>query len=50
MVLESKKKAPLMKLTKDVLDETLLNKYLKILGNDDLYFDIYDIETIGHEF
>jgi len=50
MVLESKKKAPLMKLTKEVLEENLLNDYLKILDQDKLYFEIYDIETIGHEF
>jgi hypothetical protein len=50
MVLESKKKAPIMKLTKDILGENLLNDYLKILRYDSLYFDIYDIETIGHEF
>ena len=50
MVLEWKKKAPLMKLTKEVLDKNLLNDYLKILENDKLFFDIYDIETIGHEF
>jgi len=50
MVLEWKKKAPLMKLTKEVLDENLLNDYLQILENDKLFFEIYDIETIGHEF
>ncbi len=50
MVLESKKKAPLMKLTKEVLSEDLLKDYLAILDNDKLFFQIYDIETIGHEF
>jgi len=50
MVLESKKKAPLMRLTKEILDEKLLEDYLKILDNDRLFFNIYDIETIGHEF
>ncbi len=50
MVLEGKKKAPLMKLTKEILDENLLKNYLKILDNDKLFFEIYDIETIGHEF
>ncbi len=50
MVLESKKKSPLMRLTKEILDETLLEDYLKILDDDRLFFDIYDIETIGHEF
>ncbi len=50
MVLSSQKKAPLMRLTKEILDENLLKNYLEILKNDKLYFDIYDIETIGHEF
>lgn len=50
MVLESRKKSPIMKLTKDILDENLLNDYLKLLEDDSLYFSIYDIETIGHEF
>ncbi len=50
MVLESKKKAPIMKLTKQTIDSKLLKDYLEVLKNDKLYFDIYDIETIGHEF
>jgi hypothetical protein len=50
MVLEGKKKAPLMKLTKEILDKNLVENYLKILKNDKLFFDIYDVETIGHEF
>ena len=50
MVLEWKKKAPLMKLTKEVLEESLLDSYLKILNQDKLFFEIYDVETIGHEF
>ena len=50
MVLDSKRRAPLMKLTKEILDESILTQYLKILENDNLYFDVYDIETIGHEF
>jgi hypothetical protein len=39
-----------MKLTKEILDENLLKEYLKILANDKLFFQIYDVETIGHEF
>jgi len=50
MVLESKKKAPLMRLTKEVLGKELLEDYIKILDEDRLFFEIYDIETIGHEF
>ena len=50
MVLESKKKAPLLKITKEVLDEKLLKAYKNIIDNDKLFFEIYDIETIGHEF
>jgi len=50
MVLELKRKAPLMKLTKEVINEELLNDYKKILENDKLFYNIYDVETIGHEF
>jgi len=50
MVLEGKKKAPLMKLTKKILDEELLKDYLKIIEDDKLFFKNYDVETIGHEF
>ena len=50
MVLDWKKKAPLMKLSKEVLDEDLLENYLKIIEDDELFFKIYDVETIGHEF
>jgi hypothetical protein len=50
MVLESKKKAPIMKLNKETLDESLLKRYLDILEDDNLFYKIYDVETIGHEF
>ncbi len=50
MVLEWKQKAPIMKLTKEVLDEKLLEKYLEIIKDKKLFYKIYDIETIGHEF
>jgi len=39
-----------MKLSKEVLDEDLLENYLKIIEDDELFFKIYDVETIGHEF
>jgi hypothetical protein len=50
MVLEWKKKAPLMKLTKEIFDKELLEDYFKIIKNDELFFKIYDVETIWHEF
>ena len=50
MVLEGKRKAPLMKITKEVIDEELIKNYLEIIKKDKLFFKIYDIETIGHEF
>lgn len=50
MVLDSKRNAPKMKITKDVMDSDLYESYLKIQVNSKLYFDIYDIETIGHEY
>jgi hypothetical protein len=46
MVLESKKKAPIMRLTKETLDEDLLKRYLDVLEDDDLFYKIYDIGTI----
>jgi hypothetical protein len=39
-----------MKLTKEVISEELLKDYKYIINNDDLFFKIYDVETIGHEF
>jgi len=50
MVLEERKKTPIMKLTKEVLDKELLKNFLGIIEDDELFFKIYDVETIGHEF
>jgi len=48
---EAQKVAPKMKLDSECIDMTLLKKYDAFLEKDfELYFDIYDIETIGHEF
>jgi hypothetical protein len=50
MVLKERQKAPLMKLTKEIFDENLIWDYKNIINNSDLFFKIYDVETIGHEF
>jgi len=50
MVLEDRKKTPIMKLTKEVLDEDLLNNFWDIIKDDELFYEIYDVETIWHEF
>lgn len=50
IVLENQKKTPLLKITQEILDENLIKKYYKLLDNPKTYYDIYDIETIGHEF
>lgn len=50
-VYESQKAAPKMKLDSECIDEEILKKYYIFLEKDfEYYFDIYDIETIGHEF
>jgi hypothetical protein len=35
-----------MKLTKEIFDKELLEDYFKIIKNDELFFKIYDVETI----
>ena len=50
-ILESHKNAPVMQLTYNFFDTQILENYKKlILWNSQKYYDIYDIETIGHEF
>jgi hypothetical protein len=46
MVLEKKQKAPIMKLTEKVLDKKLLSDFIDIINNSELFFEIYDVETI----
>lgn len=50
-ILESRKNAPLMQLSYDFFDISVLHNYKTlILWNSQKYYKIYDIETIGHEF
>ncbi len=50
-VLESQKSAPKMKLDYEMIDSQILEKYRAFLAWDaNRYYEIYDIETIGHEF
>ena len=51
MVLESKRSEPFMKIQSEIFDFHLLDKYRKSLySRDEVFYKIYDIETIGHEF
>lgn len=51
MVLESKRSEPFMKLSSETLSSDLLRKYRKSLfWKNEIFYKIYDIETIGHEF
>ena len=48
---EAQRSAPRMKLDSECIDEEILTKYYAFLEKDfEHYFDIYDIETIGHEY
>lgn len=50
-VLESQKNAPKMALDAKIIDSQILEKYYAFLnGSEERYYEIYDIETIGHEF
>ncbi len=51
IVLQNKQKAPFMKIDSVIFDSKLLKDYRKILfWNNDTFYKIYDILTIGHEY
>jgi hypothetical protein len=51
MVLSNKRSAPFMKVESVIYEEKLLDNYRKnIFGNDEIFYKIYDILTIGHEY
>ncbi|MFK7779903.1 MAG: invasion protein CiaB [Candidatus Gracilibacteria bacterium] len=51
MVLETKRSEPFMKISSVTLEKELLNKYRKSLfDRNEIFYKIYDIETIGHEY
>ena len=51
MVLANKRNEPKMKLQSVIFDDKLLSEYRESLfWNDDIFYKIYDIETIGHEY
>ena len=50
-VLESKRMAPKMRLDEEIFSQQLLEKYGDFLnGSDKDFYEVYDTETIGHEF
>lgn len=51
MILENKRKTPFMKIDSIIFDETFLSNYKNILfWEDNIFYKIYDITTIGHEY
>lgn len=51
MVLKNKRKEPFMQITSEIFDIDFINKYRKSLfWKDEIFYKIYDIETIGHEY
>ncbi|MCP4523650.1 MAG: invasion protein CiaB [Candidatus Gracilibacteria bacterium] len=49
-VYESAKQLPKMKINETIFEDNFLSAYYNILENKDLFYKIYDIETIGHEY
>ncbi|MDP2091071.1 MAG: invasion protein CiaB [Candidatus Gracilibacteria bacterium] len=51
MILETKRSSPLMKIDSIIYEEQFLKNYRNtIFGNDEIFYKIYDILTIGHEY
>ena len=51
MVLENKRSEPFMKIQSEIFEKSLLDDYRKSLfWKDEIFYKIYDIETIGHEY
>lgn len=51
MVLKNKRSSPFMKIDSIILEEKLLENYRETLfWNDEKFYKIYDISTIGHEY
>jgi len=50
-VLESQRSLPKMQITKNIFEADYIKQHQEFIQNDaKKYFEIYDIETIGHEF
>lgn len=49
-ILSSQRNAPKLALTQKMFSQYILVSYDSILADDKKYYQIYDIETIGHEF
>jgi len=51
MVLKNKRNSPYMEIDNIIFDENLLEKYRELLHwNEEVFYKIYDILTIGHEY
>lgn len=49
-VFSGQKNSPIMKLQVEIMGDDFVSQYKKLLGNEKMYYKIYDIETIGHEY
>ena len=49
-ILEDAKSKPKMKINYEVFGKEFMDKQYELLENSDLWYKIYDITTIGHEF
>jgi len=50
MILQAQRAKPLMKITKVVFGEKLTKRFREILKRNEIWHEVYDITTIGHEF
>lgn len=51
MVLANKRSAPFMKIESEIFEQYLLDEYrMSLFWPDEVFYKIYDIETIGHEY
>lgn len=49
-VFSGQKNNPIMKLQVEIMGSEFVADYKKLLWNEKMYYKIYDIETIGHEY
>jgi hypothetical protein len=49
MVLQSLKSKPLLKITTEFFSKEFIKEYTNFLANTNIWYQVYDISTIGHE-
>ncbi|WP_200762794.1 invasion protein CiaB [Nitrosophilus alvini] len=50
MILQTQKAKPPMKITKEVFGDNLAKKFREVFEKPDIWYKIYEITTIGHEY